>query len=908
MEPVVQTERSRSRHRVIKSEPVDHYVSAPACSELPQRASSVFPRFNTPAVPSAPVVKPFDVDALFSLQRRLKDVKNPKIWEKHVNKVLPILDDIERVCDEIASSSTIYTDVKAAAVAWLKRIEAIRECASRVNEITIGIFGSTGDGKSSTINSLLDESSLLPTNCRKACTACVTELSYNHDEDEKNPYRAEIDFLSPEEWRHEIELFLMELSSGNDQVADEDGDFESDASKAVAKTRAVYANMEEEELLQSDADQLVDHPNVRDRLGSTEHFKAPTAEGLRDLIECFIDSNHEGGDDDESAIWPVVKVVRIYTKAKALANGVIMADLPGLQDADAARASIAQEYMKNCAGIWIVAPISRAVDNKTAKDLMSDSFTRQLKLDGSFSSVTFICTKTDGIPLEEAMKDFGKHLDNDTKTAWAELRTCNQKIKRLERENKPSKKRKGLVSDELTNEEPPAKKAKTNRLEVLKREKQELNAQVRYSCIKMRNDLSRESLTTYFSRVVKEAEKKAAIAISNEDADFVVPFLESRPLPVFCTSSHVYQEMTELSSGDADISIGFEEVEDTEIPQLQDHAQQLTEELRVAKQREVLGGISQLLGSIAMWAHAQKGSSASVNPEMLRLYMTQLEDDFVDDFEDCNRKMGQRQSLFYNRMSTLLSHAESGAEEVAEGWCVSRTHGGLAHSTLKATFGRNGVWRDRDFNEDLLEAYSPHIVNDWNAFFNVQIPARYDSLSKTVTEKILKYHEDITKGLGDGNAEASGVAAKLLRQARQHTNTVNSLVARAKDLIRKAQQVANRAPVRHVTRVMRPGYQACGAEKGAGSLRRMKDAILDHVADNRDELFAGAGTEVKKVMQQAFDEVNEILRVGLADIVSASKTDYNLALAAREESARVEEVALKRSMKDVLESAEPLFK
>ncbi|TDZ28938.1 Nuclear GTPase SLIP-GC [Colletotrichum spinosum] len=907
MEPVVKTEQIDPPGRVIKSEPVDDSAAALAYSKLPPRASSVFPRINAPAMSRAPELRAFDVDTLFSLQRRLQSEKNPKVWEMHVNKVLPILQDVQRVFDLIISSPTVYPEVKAAAVGWSKHIQAIRECTSRINEITIGIFGSTGDGKSSTINALLGEGSLLPTNCRKACTACVTELSYNHDEDEDSSYRAEIDFLSPQEWRQEVQLFLAELSSGNDRCEDEDDALVSDASKAIAKTRAVYANMDEEELRQSNADQLVNHPVVRDKLGKTKSFKASTAEDLRDLIECFIDSNHET-DDDGGAIWPVVKVVRIYTKAEALSNGVTMVDLPGLQDADAARASMAHEYMDKCAGLWIVAPISRAVDNKTATDLMGESFTRQLKLDGSFSAVTFICTKTDGIPLEEAMKDFGKHLDNDTKKAWAELRSCNQQIKKMERENKLVKKKKRTTSDELADEEPPAKKAKTDKLEILKERKQELNAQVRYNCIKMRNDLSRDFLTTYFSRVVKEAEKKVAMALSDEESGVVIPFLESRRLPVFCTSSHVYQEMKDLSSGDADVCSGFEDLEDTEIPQLQHHAQQLTEELRVAKQREVLGGISQLLNSVAIWTQAQGGNSASVDPAMLQLYISQLEDDILGLAEDCYHKIGQRQRLFYNRMNNLLSHADSEADEIAGAWWIPKANGGIPHGTLKATFLRNGVWKGRDFNEELLKAYTSHIVNDWNVFFNVQLPARYDNLSKAVTEKILKNHEEITKGLGGGNAEATGVAGKLLQQAKQHTDTVNSLIARAKDIVQKAQKVANRAPLRTVARKMRPGYQECAAEKGKGSFGRMKTIILDHVAENRDEMYSRAGKEVKKIMQLALDEVNEILRAGLSDIVSASKTDYNLALAAREESARREEVALKGVMMDVLASAEPLFK
>jgi hypothetical protein len=46
-----------------------------------------------------------------------------------------------------------------------------------------------------------------------------------------------------------------------------------------------------------------------------------------------------------------------------------------------------------------VAPITRAVDDKAAKSLLGESFKRQLKYDGTYSRVTFICSKTDDISV-----------------------------------------------------------------------------------------------------------------------------------------------------------------------------------------------------------------------------------------------------------------------------------------------------------------------------------------------------------------------------------------------------------------------------------------------------------------------------------------------------------------------------
>jgi hypothetical protein len=66
--------------------------------------------------------------------------------------------------------------------------------------------------------------------------------------------------------------------------------------------------------------------------------------------------------DDEPAYWPLIRQVNVRCASAALSSGAILVDLPGVADANAARNSIAKDYMKKCDCIWILAPITRAVD------------------------------------------------------------------------------------------------------------------------------------------------------------------------------------------------------------------------------------------------------------------------------------------------------------------------------------------------------------------------------------------------------------------------------------------------------------------------------------------------------------------------------------------------------------------
>lgn len=67
------------------------------------------------------------------------------------------------------------------------------------------------------------------------------------------------------------------------------------------------------------------------------------------------------------------------------------------------------------------------MDDKAAKTLLGQSFKRQLKLDGSISAVTFICSKTDDISLLEASDalDLGDELGD----LWAKIDGCGESIK-----------------------------------------------------------------------------------------------------------------------------------------------------------------------------------------------------------------------------------------------------------------------------------------------------------------------------------------------------------------------------------------------------------------------------------------------------------------------------------------------
>jgi len=62
------------------------------------------------------------------------------------------------------------------------------------------------------------------------------------------------------------------------------------------------------------------------------------------------------------------------------------------------------QYLKSCNAVWVVSSVHRAVNDKTARDLLGEHFRRQLLMDGQYGSVSFICSKTDILNPSEIIR------------------------------------------------------------------------------------------------------------------------------------------------------------------------------------------------------------------------------------------------------------------------------------------------------------------------------------------------------------------------------------------------------------------------------------------------------------------------------------------------------------------------
>jgi len=244
----------------------------------------------------------------------------PEILEAEVQTSITVLDQLKVYLSGLPAESPETQQ-------WLQQIENLRK--QNLNEPTIiGVVGNTGAGKSSVINAMLDEERLVPTNCMRACTAVVTEMSWNSSDDENAKYRAAIEFIQPEDWEKELRVLFGELLDGSGNVSREASNEDSEAGVAYAKIKAVYPQKTREDIAKSNIRDLMQESAVRNVLGKTKIVEEARSDRFYRILQTYVDSKEKSTDDKkqkkEMEYWPLIKVVKIYTKADALSTGAVV--------------------------------------------------------------------------------------------------------------------------------------------------------------------------------------------------------------------------------------------------------------------------------------------------------------------------------------------------------------------------------------------------------------------------------------------------------------------------------------------------------------------------------------------------------------------------------------------------------
>jgi len=245
---------------------------------------------------------------------------------------------------------------------------------------------------------MLDEAAVLPTSGSRGCTAAVVELTYNHDlvEDNNNTrtatvatitnkqvpvYKGKVEFMKLDDWTKELKLLVDECSTQDTKtiyVKEPDEQTQPDAAAAWAKINQVYGRRTMSDFSgrpsQYVFQRLSKDPRVLKHLtpppNSTEEYNAVhVQEGLVDIKDAdnylcgyqkmkslrsrrnlkkwaksfrskINDYVYRKGNGDQPQTWPLIRCVQLQGPWACLSSGGVLVDLPGVRDANAARARV----------------------------------------------------------------------------------------------------------------------------------------------------------------------------------------------------------------------------------------------------------------------------------------------------------------------------------------------------------------------------------------------------------------------------------------------------------------------------------------------------------------------------------------------------------------------------------------
>lgn len=128
----------------------------------------------------------------------------------------------------------------------------------------------------------------------RACTAVITEVSFNFSE---RRYRAEVEFITQDDWRKELKLLFQDLLDSNGDVSRDSSNENSDAGVAYAKIKSVYPKKTKEDIAKSSVEAMLSE--VAHILGETKEVEEDDCLKFYRQLQRYIDSKEKTSDKDK---------------------------------------------------------------------------------------------------------------------------------------------------------------------------------------------------------------------------------------------------------------------------------------------------------------------------------------------------------------------------------------------------------------------------------------------------------------------------------------------------------------------------------------------------------------------------------------------------------------------------------
>ena len=292
---------------------------------------------------------------------------------------------------------------------WRDELLAAERLLEDKPELPIALLGPSQQGKSSLINAIVGETALPVGASIGACTCVITSVHHSSDKG----FRAEIEFISLQDWAAELEDIRAALNAP--AVVDDDETDRRERSEAQKLASEKFTAVYRDEPA-SRISTILEDPN----LGLPKDVASAMSTGkpvviveekvlqLRNHIRRYLvgRESHEDG-----RFWPLISRVKIYGAFDVLSNGVVLVDLPGLNDPNLAREQVTKKYLKDAQYIWLICNSQTGIDRVFSHLLRDEGLLFRLFLEGRIGVFSVITTRVDEMNIEAVLEQMGVALE-----------------------------------------------------------------------------------------------------------------------------------------------------------------------------------------------------------------------------------------------------------------------------------------------------------------------------------------------------------------------------------------------------------------------------------------------------------------------------------------------------------------
>ncbi|KAL2829504.1 hypothetical protein BDW59DRAFT_142167 [Aspergillus cavernicola] len=706
---------------------------------------------------------------------------------------------------------------------------------------TVGFIGDSGMGKSSVINSILDEDGLARSSGDGVgCTTVVTEFRNVNEEYPEN-YTVKADFMDNGEIRELLEELLSNVRRYYTDAyrgvteLEEQEKIKTAANRALDTLRSLFPSQPElaVEFLSRDGEDaaesivstleeraiagLDNRPGGRDRL--EEPRVARHAEECMELLDSLM---VDPRGDDRMALWPFVRLIRVYLRSPILRTGLVLADLPGFRDLNYARVRATERYLRHsCDEVFIVTTITRCTSDQSISDIIHRCAQDQ--------PIQIVCTRSEDVDARETAR-----------TAAAAEAT---QIRNLD-----------------------------NRIQGLDRRIRHIRARRQQATGRRSQTLAAEQTNLSDQREVAELElKRFLISRRNQRVTNDLMRVWGNRARVFCVSNTLYSDHRAQDPDQANAYLELSGIRD-----LRRYCQSVPAAAQLRATEVFLRDeVPALLGSVSVWAAAGSDTITQSRAEVLRGALNEAEQTLQQSITSHGSEVRLLQSSlerqFRDTIRQTIRNSRNNWRDHAV--AASRDWAIWHHSTYAAWCRHNGTYQTkaqayRCWNEEVL------------GLGRIQLPARWDTMLDLLEEQKVELGEKVSRlfqSICDSIEEHHDIAPDTMRILLRNLATrqrciIHAIDSALDDLDDETDKIKLDTIGGHdssyIAGVMRPVYISCREQSGTGSDSRRKQTMNRHLTSS--PLFATFSNKITadygELIERTFNLLDQKLRGEVGNI------------------------------------------